>query len=183
MVSVLQGSGARVLDESHYTIEALPYILQGAGDWSKRYDILNQLLGLRRSLVVAAIGSIKKDKYDLTEAKDFLEKANESRNDLRLLATYDMQMIRSILHSTGLLPWLWVWNSVARVYVDLVAQLPGPIFPLDEYYKPQLAMITSIEQGHVNKAVTQIESYMLTIDEKILKALQSLISITSGGKK
>lgn len=179
LVSARRGSGIVVREMREWTLEAVPAYLRHARPGPGRPAIAAlaaDVLLLRRGLLVDTLrlfGS-RIPAGGTAAARAHAERAWQARDDGATFATEDFQIIRSLAEAAEALPAVWMVNRVARVYLDIARTLSGAITPPAEYPEVYGRVFDHIDRGDTDAAVSELDSYLVRHDEKLLALLRGM---------
>ncbi|MBT8492173.1 MAG: GntR family transcriptional regulator, partial [Deltaproteobacteria bacterium] len=179
LVEARRGSGVVVRDRRSWALEVLPsFLLHGkfGEDGPAMGRVVADMLELRRTFLASLMSQVapRVDDEGVAEARATLDQAWASRDDIGTFAALDLRVFSVLFESAGMLPSLWLLNSIGRVYRELAPTLGQAIAPPDDYHASLTSFIDAVEAGDGELAVERLREYFTRTDERLAKLLQAL---------
>lgn len=169
-----KGSGIEVFSKDNWHINIVPYYLKYGKKDVFYIKLIQELLAIRRKLLIDVFEMCPKRKLDLSSAKISAQKAWENKEEIKEFAAHEIQTIHHICQSAELYGSLWLWNTFGNLYMEVVSLLPIPIKIPEDYLKLSLRMLTALERGETLRATTLLKRIMKKTEDPLLKFLSQL---------
>jgi DNA-binding FadR family transcriptional regulator len=176
VVSARQGSGVMVQPRRRWTAGVLANVIAHAmerGDVAALIPLLRDAQTLRRWVVLdmlerAAGASGVRARGALDGVRARVEAAWAARGDGYAFLTIDRETLPEILETAGMLPSLFLVNSLAAPYFAVMRTVPGASPVLADYREQQLAVIDAVECGDGARARVLMSAYIDQLDAQVL---------------
>jgi DNA-binding FadR family transcriptional regulator len=175
VVSTLRGSGATVAPERDWTSDVLPAALTYAllsGGWKKLARLVTDALEVRRSLVLSmferSAAHLGPDMLD--GARRALDKACAAPDRGAFLAA-DRDVIPHVLEAAGMLPSVWLLNSLAAPYLLVMARFGEQAKQDPKYREAHLETFAALEARDGEAARARFSRHLDVADRLIVDAL------------
>lgn len=134
---------------------------------------LRDALGLRRSLVLDMIGRAAGRFVPgaLDAARREVRLAWAGRETIKGFMEHDIEMNRRILEAADMPASLWLFNTIADPYLELIAAIPGPVPVSADYLRIHERLFAALERGDTKRAVKICSDYMAEHEARVLGAL------------
>ena len=179
VVSVRQGSGITVQPRRRWTAGVLAIVITHAlsqGDWAALIPLLRDSREVRRWVVLDMMeraaeqfGPGNEGALDGVRAR--VEEAWAVRDDALAFLTIDRETLPEILEAAGMLPSLFLVNSLAAPYFAVMRAVPSAPPVLSDYREQQFAVLDAVERGDSVRARALMTAYVDQIDELALSVL------------
>lgn len=175
VVQTTRGSGATVLPRHAWTSDALAAALAyelEAGHFDAVAAMVTDALELRRALVLdllsRAAGRVAPG--GLRSARAALEVA-AAAGDRRAFLEADRRIIPLVLEAAGMLPSLWVLNSMAAPYLATMGRFSEGASIDPRYRDAHLALFDALEAGDRDRARDGFARHLDEADRRIVLSL------------
>ncbi|HMR76564.1 MAG TPA: GntR family transcriptional regulator [Polyangiaceae bacterium] len=176
VVTARQGSGITVQPRRRWTAGVLANVIAHAiesGDFAALVPLLRDARALRRWVVLdmleraaAHFGADARGVLDGVRAR--VEAAWAARSDSYAFLAIDRETLPEILEVAGMLPSLFLVNSLAAPYFAVMRTVPGASPVLADYREQQMAVIDAVERGDGACARARMSAYLDQLDAQVL---------------
>ena len=177
VIEIRPRSGAVVRPSREWKIDVLPAYLRRAttrpdaeGVATALATALGDLLSSRRAIVFDLVeqASGRLEAGDLDPAREAVARAWEVRDDRLAFVRTDLEMARCWLEAAGMLPSVWLLNTVAGVYLGALEPFAELVVVPDDYVPTHEALFAAMEAGDGPRALAIARDYFDRMDGTIL---------------
>jgi DNA-binding FadR family transcriptional regulator len=182
LVEARRGSGVVVRARRSWALEVLPsFLLHGkfGEDGPGMGRVVADMLQLRRTVLsnLIATATPRATAEGIERARGNLKEAWEAwskEGDVARFAHCDLEIFSDLFESAGMLPALWLLNSIGRVYRELAPRLGPAIGPPDDYFESMNSVLDAMEEDNGQLAFERLSDYYQRSDERLSKLLEAL---------
>ncbi len=175
VVSVVPGSGAAVAPRHAWTMDALGSVMAHlfqAERWSELGRLVSDAIELRRSVVLDVLERSARHlgRGRLDPARLALGRALSAK-DREAFVRADRLVIPAVLEAAGMLPSVWLLNSMAGPYLSVVAMIGGGADP--RYQDAHLETFEALEERDGAGARARFAKHLRVSDRLLVDSLPS----------
>lgn len=156
LLQVRQGDGVRVRDFREVgEISLLPLFLVEAGRPEEVRAVLQDLLGLRRLVLVeaGALAAARRDEEEVARLRGLLARLEGCQGKVSDLIVADLEFYRALVTAAHSLVYIWLFNTFERTYRTVLG-LVERLWAVPEGYLPRLqALVEAV--AHQDQAATR----------------------------
>jgi len=176
VVATRRGSGATVLPRRSWNSKVIAWVLRReieASNWPAVVPIVQDGFFIRRVLVLEVVGRAASQVTPgtLEGPRAAVQHAWDRRHDMRAFAIEDRKIIPLALEAAGMLSSLWLLNSLADAYLNVMAILASDAVVPQSYVTAHMAMLDALEAGDERGARAYLGSYLDELDAAIVKSM------------
>ncbi len=183
LVQSRRGSGALVLDwRREGTPALLPlYVQLGRFDVSPP-ALAAEMLRIRTMMACEAVrlAAMHAAPGSLDEARSFLRRAPSLEDDPAEHAVNELELYRALVRASGMWPAVWMVNAIWGPMRELNRMFAPAIGRVRPEFQPTMErLLELIAARDPDAAVTHIERWFRIIDERLVRAIERLVSHTA----
>lgn len=178
LITARQGDGLRVQDfreSGEWTL--VPWFIQvEGGSIDERIQLLEDILRLRRILIEDVVMSLARQgtKAEIQEMRALVAKQRGNLGDARAMVETDLDLLLAMVDASRSLAFKWIFNTVVKMYRDIVFTHPGFWYFSDDYCDKYDAILDACASHNPSLASEVIRSHLEESDETILQAIHAL---------
>jgi len=181
MISIRRGSGATVLPRNQWSSMALWAVLKHAlenGDTSLVVTLVSDALAIRRSLLLEMIGRAAPNLkgQSLGVERLVVNQVWARRADPKGFVELDQSLIPRVLERADMLASVWILNSLADVYSQVMRDFIGAFKVPRSYRAQMMTMLDCLERGESDAARAALETYLDRLDRAVISILPESIA-------
>ncbi|MBM4373217.1 MAG: FadR family transcriptional regulator, partial [Deltaproteobacteria bacterium] len=137
LISARQGDGLHVLDfRETGELHLLPLFLRfEGGTVEERIQLLEDVLRMRRLLIVEVVRglALQGSGEDVRAIRTLVEEQRGHQGDLHAMVETDLEILLAMVKASRSLAIMWVFNTVVRLYREIVFVHPGLWYFAEDY--------------------------------------------------
>lgn len=177
LVVARQGDGLIVRDFwAEGELNMLPHILRELQDNSLRKEVLVDMMRLRAVLLEEVAYSLAKagNAADFGRLRDLVSLQRRQADDPEKRIRTDLELNMAMVEGSRRPAYRWVFNTLSRLYQDLVFQFPLMWVFADDYADSLTRVLDLAEQGDAQGARLQLRQHLAKGDELVLNTLRGV---------
>jgi len=176
LVSARQGDGMKVLDWMRQgEVTLLPWYLQHTRDLKATMEVITDFLRLRRLLMVDVCRRLA-DTARCEELESILGLVRKQRGhvgDPEQTIRTDLDIMVGLVRASHSMAYLWIFNTVVRLYVEAVFSFPDLWVFTPDYVESLESVVVSALHGDSAAASAGMEFHLEQSDNLILDAVRN----------
>jgi len=178
LITARQGDGQRVRDfrkTGEWTL--VPWFIQMEGGTAdERVRLLEDILRLRRILIEDVVRSLagQGSEEEILAMRGLVRRQREAGDDTAAMVETDLELLLAMVDASRSLAFKWIFNTVVRMYREVVFTHPGLWYFTDDYCEKYDAVLDACAAHDATRAVTIIREHLEESDETILQAIHAL---------
>jgi len=177
LVEARQGDGMRVRDFARCgEINLVPHFLRHTLDDDARLAVIEDVLRLRRILLVEAVDAIgRRAPAGEVEAIRKLVRSQEANtDDPEKLVITDLEISQAMVVASGSLAYGWIFNTMAKLYEEVALQYPDLWVFTPNYVEALDAILEAAARRKSQRARKLMQRHLEESDRLILAAVNAL---------
>jgi GntR family transcriptional repressor for pyruvate dehydrogenase complex len=176
VVQSRRGSGVVVRQPAEWALDVMPAYLRYAKpspDSPNLLQVIADMLTMRRGLLTHAVPLIaeRMPPGGTAGAREALANAWAARDDGATYAKHDFGIMHALCEAAGILPGMWILNSMSDVYLEIASRLAIFVRPPNDYLESLSGFIDAVEANNVDLAVERITAYLERTDNRMVSML------------
>ncbi|MFH1533044.1 MAG: GntR family transcriptional regulator [Pseudomonadota bacterium] len=178
LIAARQGDGLRVQDfreTGEWTL--VPWLIQmEGGTVNERVQILEDILRLRRVLMGDMVRSLARQgtEEEILAMRALVEAQRAHFGDARSMVETDLDLLLAMVAASRSLAFKWIFNTVVRMYREIVFAHPGLLYFSDAYCDTYDAILDACAAHDADRAAEVIRAHLEESDEAILETIHAL---------
>jgi GntR family transcriptional regulator, transcriptional repressor for pyruvate dehydrogenase complex len=178
LIAARQGDGLRVQDfreTGEWTL--VPSLIQvEGGTVDERIQILEDILRLRRVLIGDVVRSVAKQgtEEEILAMRALVELQRSHFGEAGPMVETDLELLLALVAASRSLAFKWIFNTVARMYRQIVFVHPGLLYFSDDYCETYDAILDACAAHDPSKAAEIMGTHLEESDEAIFQAIHAL---------
>jgi GntR family transcriptional repressor for pyruvate dehydrogenase complex len=180
VVEARQGDGLKVRDFRECgELNLLPHYLREAPDTDELMAVLEDVLHVRRLLLadVCTLVAARATPAQLDAIHALVDLQRAQADEPEKLVRTDLDISLALVKASRSITSRWLFNSVARVYTEIVFQFPALWVFTPDYADNYDAVVAAARTGDGQKARTIMDAHLEQSDRAILDAVRALSSM------
>jgi len=180
VVEARQGDGLNVRNfREDGELNLLPHYLREAPDADELLNVLEDMLRVRRLLLadVCTLIASRATKTQLAEIRRLIAlQRTQTENPEKMVRT-DLLVSLALVKASGSVTSRWLFNTVARVYTEIVFQFPALWVFTPDYADAHEQIVSAAENGDGRTARAAMMQHLEKSDKAIIDAVRALASM------
>ncbi len=178
LIAARQGDGLRVQDfreTGEWTL--VPWMIQmEGGTLDERIQLLEDILRLRRVLIedVVRTLALQGTEDEILSMRVIVERQRDHFDDPRVMVETDLELLLAMVAASRSLAFKWIFNTVVRMYREIVLVHPGLLYFSDDYCDTYDEMLCACAEHDPVKAAAMMRAHLEESDEVILGTIHAL---------
>ncbi len=178
LIAARQGDGLRVQDfreNGEWTLVPSLIEVEG-GTVDERVEILEDILKLRRIVIEDVVRRVARQgtEEEIQAMRALVDLQRENFGDARPMVETDLELLLALVAASRSLAFKWIFNTVARMYRQIVFVHPGLLYFSDDYCETYDAILDACAAEDQDKAAEVMKKHLEESDEAIFQAIQAL---------
>jgi DNA-binding FadR family transcriptional regulator len=185
LIAARQGDGLRVQDfreTGEWTL--VPSLIQvEGGTVDERIQILEDILRLRRVLIEDVVRSVARQgtPEEIVAMRALVRRQRAHLGDAGAMVEIDLEILLALVSASRSLAFKWIFNTVVRMYREIVSVHPGLLYFSDDYCETYDAILDACAAHDADRAAGIMKVHLEESDEAIFQAIHALRVLAEEG--
>ena len=178
LIAARQGDGLRVQDfrkSGEWTL--VPWFLQmEGGTVDERVQLLEDILRLRRILIEDVVRTLARQgtPEEIRGIRALVQQQRDHFGNARAMVKTDLDILLAMVDASRSLAFKWIFNTVVRMYKEIVFAHPRFWYFSDDYCEQFDAVLTACAAHDPDRAAGVMQAHFDESDGTILQAIHAL---------